>query len=242
MSAAQIVAVAGAVFVAAFVQAIAGFGFGLMAMPLMTIVIAPSTAVVVSTLVGVSITTWQSWAMRADAQRVIVKRMAIGAYVGMPLGLVVLTTVSEQALRLAVGVAVLAAVVLLAANVRFEPGTRTDATAGFVSGVLNTSVSTNGPPLVFALQARRLDAPEFRATISAVFALSNVFALTLFVATGKVNRDGLITAALAAPALLIGQAIGFPLRRHVHGQRFRALVLVLLTLAGASAVLGALRG
>ena len=179
--------------------------------------------------------------MRADAQRVIVKRMAIGAYVGMPLGLVVLTTVSEQALRLALGVAVLAAVVLLAANVRFEPGTRTDATAGFVSGVLNTSVSTNGPPLVFALQARRLEAQSFRATISAVFALSNVFAVTLFVVTGKVTRDGLVAALVAAPALLAGQALGFPLRKHVHGQRFHVLVLVLLGVAGASAIVGALR-
>ena len=242
MDAAQVLAVAGAVFFASFVQAIAGFGFGLMAMPLMTLVIAPSSAVVVSTLVSVFITTWQSWSMRADARRPVVKRMAIGAYLGMPLGLFVLTTVSESALRLALGIAVLVAVVLLAMNVQFDPGPRTDATAGFVSGVLNTSLSTNGPPLVFALQARRLDAPEFRATISAVFALSNVFALTLFVASGRVNRDGLITAALAAPALLLGQAIGYPLRRHVHGQRFRVLVLVLLAVAGVSAVLGALRG
>lgn len=241
MSTAQILAVAGAVFFAAFVQAIAGFGFGLMSMPLMTLAIEPSRAVVVSTLVSVCITTWQSWAMRADAVRPVLKRMTIAAYVGMPLGLVVLTTVSDTALRLTLGVAVLIAVVLLAANVSFHAGPRTDLTAGFVSGILNTSLSTNGPPLVFALQARRMEAHHFRATISAVFALSNVFAITLFVASGKVTRDGLVAAAFAAPSLLAGQALGFPLRKHVHGQRFRGLVLVLLTLAGASAIVGALR-
>ena len=241
MTTGQILAVVGAVFFASFVQAIAGFGFGLMAMPLMTLAIAPSRAVVVSTLVGIFITTWQSFAMRADAARPVVKRMTIGAYLGMPLGLVVLTTVGDRVLRLSLGVAVLVAVVLLATNVSFDPGPRTDASAGFVSGVLNTSLSTNGPPLVFALQARRMDAHEFRATIAAVFALSNVCALTLFIASGKVNRDGLVAAALAAPALLAGQALGFPLRKHVHGQRFRVLVLVLLAVAGASAVVGALR-
>ena len=44
-----------------------------------------------------------------------------------------------------------------------------------------------------------------------------------------------------APALLVGQALGFPLRKHVHGQRFHVLVLVLLGVAGASAIVGALR-
>ncbi len=241
MTTAQILAVVGAVFVASFVQALSGFGFGLLAMPLMTLAISPTTAVVVSTLVGVLVTTWQSWFLRRDADRPVVKRMAIGAYLGMPLGLVVLNTVSDNALRFALGVAVLVAVVLLALDVRIRAGRTSDAVAGFTSGVLNTSLSTNGPPLVFVLQARRLDAATFRATIVAVFALSNVFAVTLFVATGKVNRDGVVAALLAAPALLAAQLIGFPLRRHLHGRRFRVFVLVLLGAAGFSAIVGALR-
>lgn len=241
MTTAQIIAVIGAVFVASFVQALAGFGFGLLAMPLMTLAVSPTSAVVVSTLVGVLVSTWQSWFLRADAERPIVKRMAIGAYLGMPLGLVVLNTVSETALRFALGVAVLAAVVLLALDVQIRAGRTGDAVAGFASGVLNTSLSTNGPPLVFVLQARRLDAAAFRATIVAVFALSNVFAVTLFILTGKVNRNGVVAALLAVPALLAGQLIGFPLRRHLHGERFRAFVLVLLGAAGVSAIIGALR-
>jgi uncharacterized protein len=241
MTTAQIAAVVGAVFFASFIQALAGFGSALLAMPLMTLAIPTSSAVVVSTLVSIMITTWQSWMMRADAARPVVKRMTVAAYLGMPLGLVVLSTVDDRVLRFTLGIAVLVAVVLLAANVRLQASRHTDLAAGFVSGVLNTALSTNGPPLVFALQARRLDAPTFRATISVIFALSNIFAVTLFVASGKVTRDGLIAAAFAAPALLLAQAIGFPLRHHVHGQRFRVLVLTLLTAAGVSAVLGALR-
>jgi len=45
--------------------------------------------VVISSLVGVLITTWQAWSMRRDADRPLVKRMTMAAYVGMPLGLVV---------------------------------------------------------------------------------------------------------------------------------------------------------
>ena len=65
--------------------------------------------------------------------------------------------------------------------------------AGFVSGVLNTSLSTNGPPIVFALQARHLPPDRFRGTINVVFACCNILGTTLFIAAGKVGPDGLVT-------------------------------------------------
>ena len=94
-----------------------------------------------------------------------------------------------------------------------------------MSGVLATSLSTNGPPLVFVLQARQLSAAAFRATISTVFALSNIGGLTLFIASGEITRDGIVAAAVTIPAMLFGQLLGFPIRKHVHGERFRWLVL-----------------
>jgi hypothetical protein len=112
--------------------------------------------------------------------------------------------------------------------------------AGFLSGVLNTSLSTNGPPLVFNLQARHLEAPQFRATISAVFAISNIGGLTLFILDGKITRDGLIASAIALPAWALGQLLGWPVRKHMHGERFRWLVLVLLCAAGVTTIVFAL--
>ena len=71
-------------------------------------------------------------------------------------------------------------------------------------------------------------------------AFSNLVGLTLFVVAGKVTADGVTAAAVAAPALVIGQLVGFPLRKHVHGERFRWLVLVLLIAAAISAIVSAL--
>ncbi|MDT5369868.1 MAG: hypothetical protein QOC62_4299, partial [Mycobacterium sp.] len=120
-------------------------------------------------------------------------------------------------------------------------GRRLEYAAGFLSGVLNTSLSTNGPPLVFALQSRNLTPARFRGTISSVFTASNIGALALFIGAGKVNRDGLVTTAVAFPAMLLGQAVGWPVRRHVDGERFRRLVLVLLVLAALSVLVSAFR-
>ncbi len=234
--------VAGIVFLAAMVQVLSGFGFGLMTVPLMTLVITTREAVVVSTLLGVGLSSWQAWHQRADAVRPLVVRMTSAAYVGMPIGLWVFVVVDDHTLRLLLGIAVLVAVVLLAVRVNLHHvGPGLDIGAGLLSGILNTSLSTNGPPLVFVLQARQLEPPAFRATISQVFAWSNVVGLTLFLVAGKVTGDGVVAAAVAMPALIAGQFAGFPLRRHVHGERFRRLVLVLLTGAAISAIVTALK-
>ncbi len=237
----QLIVVGVAVFTASFMQIVAGFGFALLSVPLMTLAIEPKVAVVVSSLTGIFVTTWQAVHSRADSDKLLVRRMTIAAYVGMPLGLLVFVTVDDNVLRFLLGVAVLVAVVLLAMRINLHrAGPRLDYGAGFISGVLNTSLSTNGPPLVFALQARQLPAVEFRATISTVFALSNILGLTLFIASGNVTRVGLTAAGVTIPAMLAGQLLGYPIRKHVDGERFRWLVLVLLTGAAVSAIVNAL--
>ena len=152
---AQLIVIGVAVFFAALMQIVAGFGFALLAVPLMTLAIEPKVAVVVSTLTGVFVTGWQAYRDRAEADRGLVRRMTIGAYIGMPLGLLVFITVDDNVLRLMLGIAVLIAAVMLALRVNLhQAGPRLDYGSGLVSGVLATSLSTNGPPLVFALQER----------------------------------------------------------------------------------------
>jgi uncharacterized membrane protein YfcA len=105
---------------------------------------------------------------------------------------------------------------------------------------LNTSLSTNGPPLVFALHTRKMTAVAFRGTIVPVFAWCNIGGLALFAGRGQVTRDGLLAAAVALPAMLTGQLFGQPLRSRVNERLFRRLVLALLTFAAASAIMASL--
>lgn len=242
MSTLQFAVVGMAVFVAALTQVLSGFGFALLSVPLMTLAVPTKEAVVISTLLGAGVSTWQAWHLRSRTIRPVATRMVVAAYAGMPFGFWVFLTVDDSVLRGLLGVAILAAVVLLAARIDLRHvGPGLDVGAGFVSGLLNTSLSTNGPPLVFALQALHLDADSFRATINTVFAFSNVVGISLFVFAGRVTSDGFLAALIAFPALVAGQLAGLPLRRHVAGERFRVFVMVLLVVAASSAIVSAFR-
>ena len=240
MSAGEITVLLAAVLVAATTQMVAGFGFALLAVPLMSTALDTHLAVVVTTALGLVTSAAQAWNGRRDTERVLAKRMTLAAFAGMPFGLLVFTQVNERVLRLLLGVCVLVVVVLLARRIDLRhAGPRLDWTAGAISGALSTSLSTNGPPLVFALQARHLSPHVFRPTINTVFAVSGVVTLSAFAIAGEVEAETLRAVALSIPALLAGLGLGISLRGHVDGERFRGLVLVLLSVAALGAIVAA---
>ncbi|MFP5489561.1 MAG: TSUP family transporter, partial [Acidimicrobiia bacterium] len=119
-------------------------------------------------------------------------------------------------------------------------GPTLDYVMGFVSGVANASIGTNGPPLVFDLQSRRLSPNEFRGTIATVFVLGNLFTITLFLIDGKLDADGLRAAGVAFPAWLAGAILGRALQPKVPEHLFRNLVLGLLLVTGVATIATAL--
>lgn len=228
--------------VAGFVARLSGFGFGLIVVPVMSLFIGPRDAVIISTLVGLLSSMNQAWLERAHADVTTVRTLFVAACAGMPFGLAVFVLVPEHVLRAVLGVTVVAAALVLARGFTLgHASRRADLGLGFVSGVLNTSVSTNGPPLVFLLQARRFEPPAFRGTIARVFFYSNIVSVLLFAAAGKVTGPAAVMSVLSLPVLFVAQWVGTRSAGLVRGDRFRVLVLVLLFLSGISAVASALR-
>ena len=240
MSGGELAWIAGCIAFASFAQTLSGFGFSLLAVPLMTLVVSPRDAVVVATIIGAISTTSQAVIDRNHVDSSIAKRLILASYAGMPFGLMAFIFVSETGLRLVLGVVVISAAVLLLRGFRLRDDSHhLDWLFGIVSGFLSTSTSTNGPPLVFLMQARQLAPATFRATINTVFAVVNVGALALFVSAGKVNGNNLSGVAVAVPALGVALAIGYAVRRHITQERFNTLVILLLFLSAISVVVSA---
>ena len=68
----------------------------------------------------------------------------------------------------------------------------------------------------------------------------DVVSVTVFAATGDLDADVIRAVAVALPGLALGAVVGIWLRRHLDAVRFRRLVLVLLTIAGVSAIVAAI--
>ncbi|MFJ2704986.1 sulfite exporter TauE/SafE family protein [Streptomyces sp. NPDC087428] len=228
----------GVFLLAALAQAVTGFGAALVAVPLLTLVVDPVTAVVAATTVSLVLTagSWRRERLHVDTGQA--RRLTLAGVLGMPLGLIALALSDEHTLSLLIGVALLVLVGLLSFGVRLPEGNVTTWTAGFLSGGLLTSTGMNGPPLVLALQG--LEPRRYRATLQAVFCGQDVVAVAIFVALGHVSPTALLLTAAGVLGLPLGWAMGDRVFRRVPAQRFRPIVLgglgviALIMLAGGS--------
>jgi uncharacterized membrane protein YfcA len=108
--------------------------------------------------------------------------------------------------------------------------------AGFVSGILNTALATNGPPLVAYLRTRQLPAPSFRSTLSVVFTISNVVGLVLLVGVGAVHHGAVDLAAVSLVPGLLGWAVGHGVSPTIPAHHFDRSVDLLLLASGILAL------
>ncbi len=238
----DLVMVAAIVGFSACAQMVSGFGFALMAVPMMGLVIDLKTAVVVSTICGTASNTYQAIFDRRHRDDDLVRVLLLASFVGMPIGLLVLKRVSVPTLQIAIGALVLIALV---AVLRRDVGAPRKSSslnwaAGFVSGVLATSTSTNGPPLVLLLRLRGLSPEVFRATINTVFSGVAVVSICMFTITGRVTSETLVGAVVAVPGLAIGMAVGARLRGALPENVFWRLVAVVLAATAVSSIVSGL--
>ena len=234
MSTSEFVLIGLAVFFSSMVQTVTGFGFSLLAVPIMSMAVPTEIAVVIAATLSTFTSGGQAWTERHHGDRPTIKRLVLASFVGMPFGLLILTVATSQQLKLGLAAVIFVFLIVNLRGFRLEnASTPVDLGAGLVAGVLSTSLSTNGPPLVMALHARHFSPEVFRGTISSVLVSISVVSLALFAATGHFTTEVAWSLLVAGPALVVGFFIGHRVRGRINPVRFRGLVTLLL---GATAL------
>ncbi|HEY0952541.1 sulfite exporter TauE/SafE family protein [Nocardioides sp.] len=229
------VVAAGVFMLAAIAQAVTGFGSALVAVPLLTLVVHPVTAVVAATAVSLVLTTGAAWRERDHLDAGTVRILTVAGIVGMPLGLVLLAVADESSLQGWIAGSMLVMVVLVAAGARI--GSRGLPVAGLVSGALLTSTGMNGPPLVMALMDR--EPRRYRATLQAVFAAQDVVAVAAFAVLGYVDGRVALVSAAGVVGIPLGWRLGDAVFHRIPAARLRPLVVGGLVLTATSMLITA---
>jgi uncharacterized membrane protein YfcA len=233
-----VAALAGIVFAAAALQRVVGFGFALLAVPLMAFVVPTKSAVVIIFLNGTVTCAWLAVRLCRRIEWPTARRLGVGAVIGAPIGVVILSVISAATLRLVLGVTTCVAAVWIIVSSRVMrpdpvvPRRSTTMAMGFASGVINTSLATNGPPLVYELRRTGFRDDRFRATISAVFLISNLIGLPLLALAGLITRFDAVLAATSLVPCMVGIAVGSWIGTRMEPSHFSWAVDLLLLATG----------
>lgn len=221
-------------FLAAAAHAVTSFGYVMLSVPLLAIIFDPHTAVASSVAAGtiVALSAWRRERRHVDPASM--KRLAVAGLAGVPLGLWVFSMVDENLLLVVIGVITIATTVVLATRVTLPSGATTDVAAGLASGVLVTTTGTNGPPLVLALQAKRLAPRTARATLQALFTVQGVVAVIGLGIAGQISWLVVTILALSIVATFLGWRVGDAVFRRLSAAQVRAVILVVLLVSGVA--------
>lgn len=230
------------VFAASVLRGFTGFGFGLAAVPLLSLALPPARVVpfvtVLQVLVGVA-GIRAAWRL-ADWRAVL--GLLPGLVMGIPIGLLVLTEFSANRVRAAIGVLIAISVLVLWRRLRLppRPTRRLTLGVGVASGIMNGLASMGGPPVVVYLLALPLSAAEVRASSIVYFLMSSTVTATPMAFKGLVDREALVWSAASVPVLLAGNWLGSWAFARAKPHHHRMTALVALSLLAAMLIVRAL--
>lgn len=222
-----------AVVVGAFVQGAAGFGFALVAAPLVALV-EPDAVPVALLMIALGVNSFTLVRDRAAAEVRLAGWALLGSIPGSVAGALVVDAAGDRALDWWVAAIVLALVGLSVARPDFGATPRALGGAGLVSGFCGTVSSVGGPPVALALQHE--PSRTARGTLAAYFLPSAVISIASLAAFGAVERQAVLFGVAAIPAAGLGFALSSPLVRHLDGRSIRPFVLALSAASAAALV------
>jgi uncharacterized protein len=230
---------AAAVAAGAALQSATGFGFSIVAAPLVFAVVEPEEAVGLLIVLGSLVNVLTLASERRRPRPVVRECVVILAFAlpGAVAGVAVLRALDPVALQVAVSAGVVATLVARKLAQHRATPFRAAPFAGLAAGALTTSTTTAGPPLIVYLLGRRLEPVQVRDTMPVcLLGLSVVGVIALLVTgtSGAVPDAGLV--ALLVPVVVVGHLAGRPLfAALVRGGRYET---VLTTVLIASVVAG----
>jgi uncharacterized membrane protein YfcA len=227
---------AAAVLAGSGIQAATGFGFGLIAAPLLFAATSPQEAIGLMTILGLllNVLTLTTEGRRPAPLRPVVRGLLIYAAPGMVAGVVVLRTLDAAVLQVLVTLGVLSA---LAVRRRrppaAPPGRWTLPAVGLGSGVLATATTTSGPPIILYLMARGASPGQTRDTLAVTFVGFSLLGAAVLAATGTRGAipDPVLLGGLAT-LVVAGQLAGRRVFAWLSDERYDSALTAVLLAAG----------
>ena len=235
MSGLEVLVVVLAMVAGAVAQASSGFGITLISAPVL-VAVEPAFLPLPMMIGGMTVGLRHLVRERSGIEWSYLSRCLVGMPIGVALGHLATGTLSESGLKVAVGVLIVLAVVLVAVGWAPQSGRWTAPVCGLLVAFGTRVAALPGPPFVILHHDR--PPSMIRPNLSALNLVNLVVIVTIMATAGQVTAADLGRGALVAGSAAIGLVVAPPVRRWVDRRWFRPLVLVLAGLGGLAVVVG----
>lgn len=234
--------VLGSVVLGAGLQRVAGMGMGLVAAPILSLVLGPLAGVSLSNLAAAVTALTLGVLLRADIDWRRFRAVAPLLVLGSMLGALVVRVANTAVLDVVLGATVLVAIVAALGLQRHlnATGRLPALTSGAMAGFMNTTAGVAGPAMTVYAVASRWEQRSFAATLQPVFLLANGSSLITKALAGATPGAEVVPWwgwGVAVAGVPVGLAVGTLLARRTSLKAARTAALCVATAGGALALL-----
>ena len=230
-----------AVLIAGFIRGYSGFGFAMVAVTSMSLVIPPARVVpivlILEVMASISLVP-QVW---KDIDWYSLRWLLAGSLFATPFGVYLLANIPPEPMRIIISLLVLVAAILLLRGWAWKrmPGKLLILATGVACGILNGAAAIGGPPVILMYLSSPAGVTVSRASIIAYFLGIDTMSLVMASIHGLTTFQTLLLTVVCMIPLLLGIAVGSKMFIKVEEESFRQHVLILLIILSS---VGLLRG
>jgi uncharacterized protein len=224
------------VFGAYTLRGATGFGAGVVAIPLLVLVLPLRAVIPVITTLGLVASFGQSLRELRHVDWRSLRRLVLPTVVGVGAGLWLFSSVHPELLLKAFGVFIIGYALWSLAPLRpsaaVPAGLLAPAVGGAGALIATVFGGMAGPFYAVYLSALRLDKTRFRASVSVVLFSLSVLRAGGYGGLGLYDREVLTLLALLFPVMGLAMLAGNLLHSHVDERTFKRIVAALLVVSG----------
>ena len=226
MDSAQIALIAAAFAAGSFVFGASGFGFGVLTVPLLGIVLPIKDAIALQLPYAYLVAIVAAWHYRPYLAWRAMWPLLGGSLVALPLGVAALQYLPERPMKYLLALFIIATIAV--SGHKFFRRLHNPWGFGAVSGFFQGAYTTGGPPAMLYLLRACSDPRAVKGTNGLYFAFLYGATTALYAGSGVVSGEILAQAAWFAPAVLAGGLLGYWAGNRLNFRQYAFLVNGLL--------------
>jgi len=222
------------IFAASCIQGMTSFGFSLLAVPLLGLFMPLSTIVPMLVLFSLLMNFMILIKLKSVPDLKAIGIILLTGMIATPLGANLLKTGNPDILKFTVGIIIFISGVFMYKGYKVNMKNKTVSflTTGFMSGLLNGSISMSGPPVILFMTNEGVEKSQFRANLTSYFFILNVMTVFVFYFNGQLGTEVLKVSAMLLPALIVGVFAGVGLGNQTNEDKFRTYTIGLIMAMG----------
>lgn len=214
-------------FLASFTQGMTGFGFAMISVPLISLLIDVKYAIPIAAICGFFVNIYLIYKLKSHIKYFELKELIFGAIIGIPLGTIFVIYSDRGILKVILALIVLLFVFLSITKIIKQTGLnkKWGYLFGLLSGFLGGAFNTNGPPVLIYFYLHGFDKFKQKASITGFFIVASAIIITAHLLTGLSNVSVWKDALIMSPIVLSGIIIGHNLFNRISTKIYNNIIL-----------------